>query len=523
MTTAARTLTLGDRVIPVTLPNRRDARLHTASVIISIHTIGILALGFRVSVPQILSAILTAAIIDVVVTFARSGALVWPASGMLTGSGVGLILRLVGMDAHDYWSWDGWYWFSLVAGVSIATKFVVRWKSEHIFNPSNVGLVAAFLILGSGLVEPLDFWWAPLGPWMILAYAIIITGGILITRRLRLHEMALVWWLVFVIGQGILAWSGHCMTTAWSPTPVCDTRYWTVLATSPEVLIFMFFMITDPKTIPTGRPARFAFAVTLAIASTLLMAPQVDEFGAKVALLGSLVLWSPLRWAFERLSPAGSPDRPGAAVIVDGLADSPRPGRVFGRGFALGLGFVVVAAGILAAGAPAREAQAESAPPGVEVEVDPSDLPAVTIDDSVSGLAIDVDAEFAAALALTLAENLAIEAEAVRQADSSLLTSADAGLRLDEMQQVIDVAVATGVRPVDTYTFETMTLRSGREEAGQSGGALVIIGTGTRQTVELDPFQQEIDRTTTSFTADFVLQQIAGDRWLITEVVPASD
>ena len=189
MTTAVKTVNLGTRAVPYTLPNRRDARLHTAAVIISIHTIGILALGFRVSVPQILSAILTAAVIDVTVTFFRSGSLVWPASGMLTGSGVALILRLVGMESAQYWSWEGWYWFALVAGVSLSTKFLIRWRGEHIFNPSNVGLVAAFLIVGSGIIEPLDFWWAPLGFWMIVAYVLIIGGGVLITRRLRLLEL----------------------------------------------------------------------------------------------------------------------------------------------------------------------------------------------------------------------------------------------------------------------------------------------------------------------------------------------
>ena len=522
MTTAARTLNLGTRAIPFTLPNRRDARLHTAAVIISIHTIGLLALGFRVSVPQILSAILTAAILDVTVTYARSGVLVWPASGMLTGSGVALILRLVGMGSGEYWSWEGWYWYSLVAGVSLATKFVIRWRGEHIFNPSNVGLVAAFLIIGSGVVEPLDFWWAPMGPWMVAVYAIIIGGGIIITRRLHLLEMAVVYWLTFALGQGILAASGHCMTAAWSPTPVCDLSYWSVVVTSPEVLIFIFFMITDPKTIPGGRAARVMFALSLAGASTLLMAPQTTEFGAKVALLGSLALWSPLRFLFAWLAPAQRTERAGVLSLVDRLVTGTEPRGVFGRGFALGLATVVVATAILAAGTPARQALAEPSVPVVEVDVDSASLPVVEIDDSVAGLAIDIDAEFAAAIGLTLAENLAIEAEAVRYVNGGLLAGADAGLRLDEMQATIDAATATGVRPVTTHHFDTMLLRSGREEMGQSGGALVIVGTGIAETVDLDPFQNELDRHTTPFSADFVLSQIAGDRWLIVDVVPGS-
>ena len=89
-----RTLTLGGSSYPVTLPNLRDSRLHVASVIITIHVLGQTTLHFQVSVPQILSAIVTCWIIEVAVTFRTAKAFVWPASAMLTGSGVALILRV---------------------------------------------------------------------------------------------------------------------------------------------------------------------------------------------------------------------------------------------------------------------------------------------------------------------------------------------------------------------------------------------------------------------------------------------
>ena len=54
-----------------------------------------------------------------------------------------------------------------VAGVSLLTKYVIRYRGSHLFNPSNIGLVAAFLVLGSTRVEPLDFWWSPLDAPMI--------------------------------------------------------------------------------------------------------------------------------------------------------------------------------------------------------------------------------------------------------------------------------------------------------------------------------------------------------------------
>ena len=92
----ARTLTIRGEAYPLVLPNLRDPRLHVAAVIITIHVLGQVALGFTVTVPQILAAILTCAILEVALTFRQSRAFVWPASAMLTGSGVALILRVVG-------------------------------------------------------------------------------------------------------------------------------------------------------------------------------------------------------------------------------------------------------------------------------------------------------------------------------------------------------------------------------------------------------------------------------------------
>ena len=110
--------------------------------------------------PQILAAILTCAILEVALTFRQSRAFVWPASAMLTGSGVALILRVVGTPPDDPWNTYAWYVFAVVAGLSLLSKYVIRYRGSHVFNPSNIGLVVAFVVLGSSRVEPLDFWWA---------------------------------------------------------------------------------------------------------------------------------------------------------------------------------------------------------------------------------------------------------------------------------------------------------------------------------------------------------------------------
>ena len=63
-----------------------------------------------------------------------------------------------------------------------------------------------------------------------------------------------------------------------------------MLITSPEVLVFLFFMITDPKTAPRSPSARLVYAVSLGLLAAVLIAPTTTEFAAKVALLGSLAI-----------------------------------------------------------------------------------------------------------------------------------------------------------------------------------------------------------------------------------------
>lgn len=517
--TAVRAVRVGPRLVPVILPSRSDARLHTAGVILSVHAIGITALGFRVSVPQIVIAIVTAGLIDVVLTLRSTGKLVWPASGMLTGSGVALILRLVGMESGSYWSWWGWHWFALVAGASVLSKYVIRRRGSHIFNPSNLGLVLAFLILESGIVEPLDFWWAPLGPWMIVAYIVIFGGGVMITRRLRLLEMASVFWVVLAGGLAALALSGHCMTTAWSPTPVCGQRFWTVLVTSPEILIFLFFMITDPKTIPSGAEARVAFAATLGLFATLMIAPHSVEYGAKVGLLASLVVWSPLRGVFDRYVLDSGAEGSGVASLIARLRRVP-PRRAFANGVVSGVALVLTVVAIATAGIPARGMDLPTSPssPAMELDIDPSTLPEIEIDDSVFRLDVEVDEEWVDMLAVTLAENLAIEAEAIRTGDGSLLALSDGGTRLDEMQARLDTALATGDRWADEYRFESLRMMAHDAPATQSSAGLLFKATGSVERVRYDALGAEQDRRTEQFQIGFVLRQLASDRWLIVDI-----
>ena len=275
---------------PVVLPKLSDPRLHLAATIVSLQVIGQVGFHFQLSIAQILISLGTCAVLEVAIAFHKQHVLMWPASALLTGNGVAFILRVPDTRHGDWWSTKGWWIFAGTAAVSLLSKYVIKWRGNHIFNPSNIGLVVCFLLLGRGRANPLDFWWGPMSLWLVLALAVILAGGFVILSRLKLLWIAVSFWITFAAAIGVIALGGHEMSARWHLGPITGFSFWWVLVTSPEVLVFLFFMITDPKTAPKGARARIGYGIALGLLSALLIAGARTEFASKVALLGSLVI-----------------------------------------------------------------------------------------------------------------------------------------------------------------------------------------------------------------------------------------
>ena len=272
------------------LPSLRDPRLHLAGVIVSLQVLGQIAFDFQLSIAQILISILTCAVLEVAITFRQRRVIMWPASAMLTGNGVAFILRVPGTEHGDWWSLHGWWIFAGTAAISLLSKYLIRFRGRHVFNPSNFGLVLCFLLLGPARAEPLDFWWGPMSVWLALALTLIVFGGFAILRRLHLLSVAISFWLVFAAGIAVLATTEHAMTARWHLGPITGAELWRILVFSPEILVFLFFMITDPKTVPESQQSRRAFGAAIGLLAVLLIAPQTSEFATKVAVLAALAL-----------------------------------------------------------------------------------------------------------------------------------------------------------------------------------------------------------------------------------------
>ncbi len=521
----ARALTVRGTSYPVVLPKLRDPRLHVAAVIITIHVLGQVGLHFAVSVPQILAAILTCAIIELTLTFRETRSIVWPASAMLTGSGVALILRYVGTHPDDHWTFDGWYVFAAIAGLSLLTKYVIRFRGSHIFNPSNIGLVVAFLLLGSTRIEPLDFWWAPLDVPMVIAYAVIVGGGVLITRRLHLLALAATYWGLLAIGIGVLAASGHCMTARWAFAPVCGFDFWRVIVTSPEVLIFLFFMITDPKTAPAGRLARIVFGVLVAITTTLLMAPQTNEFGAKVGLLAGLVVICSLRPFIDAIMPAARSADDDFTSFSRRLAGSGRwRWGAVARFGAIAAAVPLVGAGIVLAGSPARGVVLPNASEllsQVPHQINAATLPSFTVGQDVADWDHQIAGPEMQGIVLTLAENLELESQALLRRDPAILAAVDHGDRLAQMQERLREAQATGTTTIARYQFDSMHVSLLVPFGVQTGLSLGFTASGTVTTVTYGPGGTVASQEPSPFTLTFAMRRATGARWLLVGVLPA--
>jgi Na+-translocating ferredoxin:NAD+ oxidoreductase RnfD subunit len=526
---AERAIHFRGNAYPVILPKLRDPRLHVAAVVITIHVLGQVGLGFQVSVPQILAAILTAAILGVAITFRSTRSFVWPASAMLTGSGIALILRVPDTPLHDHWTLHKWYVFAGVAAFAIVIKQLVQYRGNPLFNPSNVALVTAFLLLGSARVAPLDFWWAPLNGWMIAAYAVILIGGTLITRRMRLLVLAATFWVAFSIGLGLVAASGHCMTANWAFAPVCGADFWRVVVTSPELLIFMFFMITDPKTVPTGRVGRVVFALLVAATCILLIAPQTTEFGTKVALLGGLTLMCACRPLLDRVLPVPGADddrlRLFAARLTTGSSTTGTLGRVARVGV---IAVVVLAAGtgVVLAG---RSASGAFAAEGADVlgrvphAVNPATFPTITVEQGVLDWNHAIAGSGAQAVVLTLAENLEIESQALLRADPTILVAVDHGDRLDAMRARLQDAAASGTMVVRSYRIDTVNVTLLVPFGRQDGLSLGLQSRGTLTEKTYDTAGHLQSSVDSPFATTFVVRRATGARWLNVAELPLAN
>jgi Na+-translocating ferredoxin:NAD+ oxidoreductase RnfD subunit len=485
---------------PVLLPTVRDPRLQLAAVIVTLQVLGQTVFDFQLSIAQILISLVTCAVLEVGIALRRQGVLMWPASALLTGNGVAFVLRVPGTEHGDWWSTNGWWIFAGTAAVSLLSKYVITFRGRHIFNPSNFGLVLCFVLLGPEHADPLPFWWGPMSIWLALALALIVFGGLKILSRLKLVGLAVGFWLTFAAGMAVLAASGHEMTAPWHLGPIGGPNLWWLLVTSPEILVFLFFMITDPRTIPETPRGRRIYSVSVGLLACLLIAPWTTEFAAKLAVLGSLTLVCAARPPLVLL---GALPRVAAARARLGAVS---------RSAAVG---AAVLAASVAALALAGADLVSRPPEAVAAPIETGRLPEVTVDRS-EGLAT-IDRATARRIAASLVADLASGADALRRRDRVAAQRAATGAWLAELWRRID---ASKGGTVEVPTYEAARLRL-RLEPGEGQGPPLVVATltGTAQTSTYGASEATLVRRgePEQTVRTFELQE-SGGRYLVADV-----
>ncbi len=168
------------------------------------------------------------------------------------------------------------------AAVTIASKFVLRVRGKHVFNPTNFGIVALMLFTGKIWVSP--------GQWgsaAFFAFLVACLGGLVVNRAARsdVTYAFLAFYLAVLFGRAL--WLGQP-----SSIPLHQLG-------SGAFLIFTFFMISDPKTTPDSRTGRLLFALLVALGAGFIHFVLYRPNG----LILSLAVLSPLVPLIDRLLP----------------------------------------------------------------------------------------------------------------------------------------------------------------------------------------------------------------------------
>ena len=168
------------------------------------------------------------------------------------------------------------------AVVTIASKFLIRARGKHIFNPTNFGLVMMMLISDRVWVSPGQW-----GSTALFGFLLACLGGLVVHRAARSDVT-----YAFIAAYSALLFG----RAVWLGDPVAIPLH---QLESGAFLIFSFFMISDPKTTPDTRPGRILYAAIVATAASII---QFGLFQPN-ALIWALVCCAPIVPAIDRLLP----------------------------------------------------------------------------------------------------------------------------------------------------------------------------------------------------------------------------
>lgn len=247
----------------------RDARVLQILFLASLLSMGVLARDFTLRWEQMAltfaAGLATQAIALRALRISNGSYL----SATVTCFGLSILLRADTLWVHP-----------LAACIAVGSKFVLRVNGKHVYNPANLGVMASLLLLPGAWISP--------GQWghdLAAAAWFVMLGGV-VTGKARRWDVS---WMFLACFLGLVL--ARVLLLGQNP--------WVFVHQlgNGALLLFAFFMISDPMTIPNHRGARLLYAFVVAAFAIVW---QYGLFKAN-ALVWGLFLCTPLVPLLDRL------------------------------------------------------------------------------------------------------------------------------------------------------------------------------------------------------------------------------
>ena len=203
------------------------------------------------------------------------------ASAYITGISLALLIK---PQANILWP------FALGAFLSIASKYVLTYRGRHLWNPSNFG-IALLVLVAADSVAILSHQWGN----DLRINLVIWAFGLAVAWRARVLHVTLTYVACFAVLAVIRnAIVGGPLLAELAPI------------TGPMYQLFVFFMVTDPRTTVSTRRGRMLVVALVAVFETLIrlagdfQLPLLRPFYVSppilaLAIVGPLAMWWDLR------------------------------------------------------------------------------------------------------------------------------------------------------------------------------------------------------------------------------------
>lgn len=246
---ATHVMTLSGLTIPLQIPSIWDPRWLQFSSLAVFCFAGKYILDFRVTTFQIFSALAVCIAIEIAFVAAQQRIIIFPTSAVISGFGLGFLLRSDTIWIHP-----------LCAALSVGSKYLVRIDGKHVWNPTNFGIVVVLLLFP-------DSAWVTTGQWgavFIILYG-IANAGLFVVYRVKRFHVCVAFWLPLAI---LLFAQAHFTSL---PMDTAIAR-----VTAGSLILYTFFMITDPRTTPNTLIGRIGFASAVSVLTFILFVAEIE-------------------------------------------------------------------------------------------------------------------------------------------------------------------------------------------------------------------------------------------------------